>query len=49
MQSGSATVSLQDSEVDYRDEFKAPFSIKTATGRSIGSIMPVNLSCGAHH
>ncbi|WP_272517063.1 AsmA2 domain-containing protein YhdP [Providencia sp. PROV194] len=33
MQSGSATVSLQDSEVDYRDEFKAPFSIKTATGQ----------------
>lgn len=33
MQSGGASVSLQDSQVDYRDEFKAPFEIKTANGQ----------------
>ncbi|HGN1704339.1 TPA: AsmA2 domain-containing protein YhdP [Providencia rettgeri] len=33
MQSGGAAIRLQDSVVDYRDEFKAPFEIKTAKGQ----------------
>lgn len=33
MQSGGAAIRLQDSIVDYRDEFKAPFEIKTAKGQ----------------
>ncbi|MGG4606630.1 AsmA2 domain-containing protein YhdP [Providencia sp. Me31A] len=33
MQSGGAVIRLQDSNVDYRNEFKAPFEIKTAEGQ----------------
>ncbi|WP_369308690.1 AsmA2 domain-containing protein YhdP [Providencia rettgeri] len=33
MQSGGISFNLQDSEVDYRDEFKAPFNISSAKGQ----------------
>lgn len=33
MQSGGISFNLQDSKVDYRDEFKAPFNISTAKGQ----------------